>query len=104
MNAGQTTTDGQGGQIPVLLRYTYQLGPRTAYGVEAYAWTRSEALLYVDGEHVCSVSSVVRRMGSRTAEHWQPSVVTRHYYATLQEACEGAIKKLHREKKIRPGS
>lgn len=52
-----------------------------------------------DGTYVM-VDEVERQLHSGKHLHYKPECVDRHYYRTLQKACEGAVKTLRRRGEI----
>ena len=46
------------------------------------------------------IEQVERNLAGGTYTQYKPDCVDRHYYETLQKACEGAVKTLRRNGKI----
>jgi hypothetical protein len=90
--------------VPVALRYTYEQPHKDPVDLEAFWTSRREFHLLVDGSMATRVEEIEREMSAilsggetRIVTQYKPECVDRHYYPTLQQACEGAVKTLRRQ-------
>lgn len=85
------------------LRYTYDQPHKDPVDLEAF-WTNETVFhLFADGRVITRVREIEREMSAgirsgktRIVTQYKPECVDRHYYPTLQQACEGAVKTLRR--------
>jgi hypothetical protein len=85
------------------LRYTYhQNNSKDPIFLECYeiSVTRFGLVLDKSEGRVHEISRVERNLATGTEIQYQPECVERHYYDTLQGACEGAVKTLRRKNEI----
>lgn len=99
----ERTEHCQNGEVPVALRYTYNQPHKDPVDLEAFWMNETVFRLLADGRVITRVREVERNMSAgvrsgktRIVKQYKPECVDRHYYPTLQQACEGAVKTLRR--------
>ena len=94
------TTHPQTWGVPVALRYTYHQPHKAPIDIECFHTAPDTFQLIVGGGKALQIDLVERDLAFGQGAQFQPENIGRHYYPTLQQACEGAVKKLRRTGEI----
>jgi len=100
MTDTEALTDRTG--VKCTLRYLYEQPHKDPILIECMRLGESTFLLSAGMEDGVTVpiEEVERDLAGGTYTQFKPDCVDRHYYRTLQKACEGAVKTLRRNGKI----
>ena len=89
--------------VNCVLRYVYEQAHKPDALLECLRESANAYFLSAvsEGEEASTtIRAVERELASGTKTQYKPDCVGRHYYETLQDACEGAVKTMRRKKKM----